>query len=124
MKKIIICLLIIYSNTFFAQEKSNLQFKEGIYAIEVNINNGKDSLELNTANKIQIISKNIDLVNMMCVGRNLKRGGVSNDNNISIWDLTIIEEGLKEGKYSLMIAFRGRKGKRYTHEFLIPIKQN
>lgn len=122
MKKIIICFLILLSNVILAQEKNNLIFEESIYSVKININDGKDFLELDKENKIQIISKKIDLVNMSCVGLNLTRGGISTNKNISNWNLSILKKDLKEGKYSLTITFRGRRGKLFKHEFLIDVK--
>ena len=124
MKKHIIWLFIIFSNVLFAQNKSNLVFEESIYSVEIQIENGKDFLELDKENKFQIITKNIDPVNMMCIGQNLKRGELSSNKSITNWSLTIIKEGLKDGKYLLSISFRGKKGKLFTHQFLIPVKQN
>ena len=124
MKKIFICFFILLSTAFFAQNKSNLVFEESIYSVEILIENGKDFLELDKENKIQIVTKNIDPVNLMCSGRNLKRGELSTDKNITNWNLTVIKDGLIDEKYSLSITFRGKKGKLFTHQFLLPVKQN
>ncbi|CAM4420477.1 hypothetical protein [Flavobacterium terrigena] len=124
MKNYIIWLLVLFSNVLLAQNKSNLVFEDGIYSVEIQIENGKDYLKLDKENKFQIVTKNIDPVNLMCSGRNLKRGELSTDKNITNWSLTIIKEGLKDEKYSLSISFRGKKGKLFTHQFLIPVKQN
>ena len=124
MKKYIICLLILYSNVLLAQNKSNFIFEESIYTIEIQLENGKNFLELDKENKFQIITKNVEPVNMMCSGQNLKRGKLSADKNITNWSLTIIKEGLKNGEYTLSISFRGKKGKLFTHQFLLPVKQN
>ena len=53
-----------------------------------------------------------------------KRGKLSADKNITNWSLTIIKEGLKNEEYTLSISFRGKKGKLFTHQFLLPVKQN
>jgi hypothetical protein len=124
MKKYIICLLILYSNVLLAQNKSNFIFEESIYTIEIQLENGKNFLELDKENKFQIITKNVEPVNMMCSGQNLKRGKLSADKNITNWSLTIIKEGLKNEEYTLSISFRGKKGKLFTHQFLLPVKQN
>jgi hypothetical protein len=124
MKKYIICLLILYSNVLLAQNKSNFIFEESIYTIEIQLENGKNFLELDKENKFQIITKNVEPVNMMCSGQNLKRGKLSADKNISNWSLNIIKEGIKNGEYTLSISFRGKKGKLFTHQFLLPVKQN
>lgn len=124
MKKYIICLLILCSNVLLAQNKSNFIFEESIYTIEIQLENGKNFLELDKENKFQIITKNVEPVNMMCSGQNLKRGKLSADKNITNWSLTIIKEGLKNEEYTLSISFRGKKGKLFTHQFLLPVKQN
>ncbi len=107
-----------------AQEKSTLVFEESIYSVKIEFENGKNFLELDKENKFQIITKNIEPVNMMCSGQNLKRGKLSADKNITNWSLTIIKEGLKNEEYTLSISFRGKKGKLFTHQFLLPVKQN
>lgn len=117
-------MLILYSNVLLAQNKSNFIFEESIYTIEIQLENGKNFLELDKENKFQIITKNVEPVNMMCSGQNLKRGKLSADKNITNWSLTIIKEGLKNGEYTLSISFRGKKGKLFTHQFLLPVKQN
>lgn len=122
MKKIFICFFILFSSVLLAQEKNTLVFKESIYTVEVKIDNGKDFLELDKENKIQIITKNINPVNMNCTGKNLKRGELSTTKNITNLSATINKETIKDEKYSLKIAFRGKKGKLFQHEFLIPIK--
>jgi len=122
MKKHIIWLFIIFSNALLAQNKSNLVFEESIYSVEIQMENGQDFLELGKENKFQIITKNIDPVNMSCSGSYLKRGNLSN--NLNNWIATVNREALKDGKYSLSISFRGKKGKLFTHQFLIPVKQN
>lgn len=123
MKKYIICLLVLFSNFLLAQNKSTLIFEESIYSIEIKIKNSKDLLEFDKENKIQIVTKNIEPVNMSCIGQNLKRDKLSNDKNVTNWTLTINKEALKDEKYSLTIAFRGKKGKLFQHEFKIPVKQ-
>lgn len=122
MKKIFIYFFILISTALFAQDKSNLVFKESIYSLEIKIENGKDFLSQDKENKIQIVTKNIDPVNMSCIGQNLKRDKLSNDKNITNWTLTINKEALKDNKYLLTIAFRGKKGKLFQHQFLIPVK--
>ena len=122
MKKYIICLLVLFSSVLLAQDKNTLVFEEGIYSIEIKMENGKDFLEVDKENKIQIVTKQIEPVNMSCIGQNLKRSKLSNDKNVTNWTLSIHKEALKEEKYSLVIAFRGRKGKLFQHEFLIPVK--
>ena len=122
MKKYIICLLVLFSSVLLAQNKNTLVFKESIYTLEIKIENDKNFLEVDKENKIQIVTKNIDPVNMVCTGQNLKRGELSNDKNVSNMTVTINKEALKEEKYSLVIAFRGRKGKLFQHKFLIPVK--
>ncbi|MBC5834769.1 hypothetical protein G6N05_09880 [Flavobacterium sp. F372] len=122
MKKIFICFFILLSTAFFAQDKSNLVFKESIYIVEIKTENGKNFLDLDKENKIQIVTKNIDPVNLSCIGQNLKRNKLSNDKNATNWTIKPSKEGLKEGVYSLMITFRGKKGKLFHHEFLIPVK--
>ncbi|MES2864210.1 MAG: hypothetical protein V4666_08850 [Bacteroidota bacterium] len=124
MKKHIIWLFILFSNLLIAQNNDELFFEDGIYSVKIQINNGKNFLELDKENKFQIITKNIEPVNMMCSGRNLKRGELSTNKNITNWTLTIIKDGLKDEKYSLNISFRGKKGRLFTHQFLIPVKQN
>lgn len=124
MKKYIICLLVLFSTVLLAQNKSTLIFEESIYSVEIQLENGKNFLELDKENKFQIITKNIEPVNMMCSGQNLKRGKLSTDKNITNWSLTIIKEGLKNKEYTLSISFRGKKGKLFTHQFLLPVKQN
>ncbi len=123
MKKYIICLLVLFSTFLLAQNKSTLIFEESIYSIEIKIKNSKDLLEFDKENKIQIVTKNIEPVNMSCIGQNLKRDKLSNDKNVTNWTLTINKEALKDEKYSLTIAFRGKKGKLFQHEFKIPVKQ-
>lgn len=122
MKNFIFALLLLFSNLLLAQEKNNLEFKESIYSVKIELENGKNYLELGKENKIQIILKNIDPVNMSCVGRGLKRGNLSDDTNNTNWTAMVDNVGLKDGKYSLTIAFRGRSGKRYNHTFLIEVK--
>ena len=122
MKKYIICLFVLFSSVLLAQDKNTLVFEEGIYSIEIKMENGKDFLEVDKENKIQIVTKQIEPVNMSCIGQNLKRSKLSNDKNVTNWTLSIHKEALKEEKYSLVIAFRGRKGKLFQHEFLIPVK--
>ena len=122
MKKYIICLFFLFSSVLLAQDKNTLVFEEGIYSIEIKMENGKDFLEVDKENKIQIVTKQIEPVNMSCIGQNLKRSKLSNDKNVTNWTLSIHKEALKEEKYSLVIAFRGRKGKLFQHEFLIPVK--
>jgi hypothetical protein len=122
MKKYIIYLLVLCSSVLLAQNKKTLAFKESIYSVEIQIENGKDFLELNKENKIQIVTKHIEPVNMVCTGQNLKRGELSTDKNVTNMTVTINKEALLEGKYALAIAFRGRKGKLFQHEFLIPVK--
>ena len=124
MKKIFTCFFILFSSVMLAQEKSNLVFEESIYSVKIEFENGKNFLELDKENKFQIITKNIEPVNMMCSGQNLKRGKLSTDKNTTNWSLTIIKEGLKNEEYTLSISFRGKKGKLFTHQFLLPIKQN
>lgn len=124
MKKIFTCFFILFSSVILAQEKSNLVFEESIYSVKIEFENGKNFLELDKENKFQIITKNIEPVNMMCSGQNLKRGKLSTDKNTTNWSLTIIKEGLKNEEYTLSISFRGKKGKLFTHQFLLPIKQN
>ena len=124
MKKIFICFFVLFSSVILAQEKSNLVFEESIYSVKIEFENGKNFLELDKENKFQIITKNIEPVNMMCSGQNLKRGKLSTDKNTTNWSLTIIKEGLKNEEYTLSISFRGKKGKLFTHQFLLPIKQN
>lgn len=123
MKKYIICLLVLFSSVLLAQNKSTLIFEESIYSVEIQIENGKDFLELNKENKIQIVTKHIEPVNMSFIGQNLKRGELSNDKNVTNMTVTINKEALKEEKYALIIAFRGRTGKLFQHKFLIPVKQ-
>ncbi len=123
MKKIIICLFIIFSNILVAQNNDELFFEEGIYSIKIEIDNGKNFLELDKENKIQVITKNIEPVNIMYNGRNLKRGELSSNKNITNLSLTVIKDGLKDEKYALIIAFRGKRGKLFQHQFLIPVKQ-
>jgi hypothetical protein len=122
MKKIFIYFFILISTALFAQDKSNLVFKESIYSLEIKIENGKDFLSQDKENKIQIVTKNIDPVNLSCIGQNLKRSKISNDKNTTNWTIKPSKEGLKEGVYSLMITFRGKKGKLFQHQFLIPVK--
>ncbi len=122
MKKYIICLFILFSSVLLAQNKNTLVFKESIYTVEIKIENGINSLDLDKENKIQIVTKNIDPVNLSCIGQNLKRSKISNDKNATNWTIKPSKEGLKEGIYSLMITFRGKKGKLFHHEFLIPVK--
>ncbi|WP_329805565.1 hypothetical protein [Flavobacterium facile] len=122
MKKIFICFFILLSTVLFAQNKSNLVFEESIYSVEIQIENGKDFLELDKENKIQIITKNIDPSNFACSGRDLRRGDFSNRINITSWIATVSNEGLKDGKYSLTIRFKGKRGKIFQHQFLIPVK--
>lgn len=122
MKKIILVLLFLVSNVLFAQEKNNLVYKESIYSVEILIENGKDYLELDKENKIQIVTKKIQPINMSCIGQNLKKGKRSTYKNNSNWTLIVNKENLKDGKYSLLVNFRGKKGKLFTHEFLIPIQ--
>jgi hypothetical protein len=122
MKKYIICLLVLFSSVILAQTKNTLVFKKSIYSVEVKIENGKDFLALDQENKIQIITKNIDPVNMNYTGQNLKRGELSTSKNITNLSATISKETIKDKIYSLTIAFRGKKGKLFHHEFLIPVK--
>ena len=122
MKKIFICFFILFSKVILAQDKNNLVFEESIYSIEIKIENDKNYLELGKENKIQIITKNINPVNMSCVGRGLKRGVLSNGTNHTNWITMVDNEGLKDGKYFLVIAFKGRRGKLFKHEFLIDVK--
>lgn len=122
MKNFILVLLFLVSNVVLAQEKSNLFFKESIYSVEIQIKNGKNYLELDKENTIQIVTKNIQPINMSCSGLNLKKGKRSSYKSNSNWTLIVKSEDLKEGKYSLLVNFRGKKGRLFTHEFLIPIK--
>lgn len=121
MKKFILVLAFLLSNVISAQEKSNLIFKEGIYAIEVKLEKGY--LELGKENKIQFLIENINPVNMSCSARGLRRGDLPNgSNNIINWIAKVDNESLKDGKYSIHITFRGRKGKLFNHVFLIEVK--
>jgi methanogenic corrinoid protein MtbC1 len=88
--------------------------------------NGYDIIDLGVMVPAEkIIQRAIEeKVNMMCSGQNLKRGKLSADKNISNWSLNIIKEGIKNGEYTLSISFRGKKGKLFTHQFLLPVKQN
>ena len=125
MKKHIIWLFILFSSLLIAQNNSDLIFKESIYSVEIKIEDGKDYLELDKENKIQIVTKNIDPVNLACTGRNLRRGNFSNStNNTTNWIATVSNEGIKDEKYSLTIRFKGKKGKYFYHQFLLPVKQN
>ncbi|SEP84710.1 hypothetical protein [Flavobacterium urocaniciphilum] len=119
MKNLIFALVFLFSNVILAQEKSNLIYKEGIYSIEVKLE--KDYLELGKENQFKIITKNIEQVNLSAAGHNLriKKGA---EKNSSIWTVNPISEKLNNGKYLLSIAFRGKKGKLYKHEFLIEVK--
>jgi phage anti-repressor protein len=123
MKKHIIWLFILFSNLLIAQNNEELFFEESIYSVEIQIENGKNYLELDKENKIQIVTKNIDPVNFACSGRDLRRGDFSNRINITSWIATVSNEGLKDGKYSLTIRFKGKRGKLFQHQFLIPVKQ-
>lgn len=122
MKKIFICFFILLSTALFAQDKSNLVFVESIYSVEIQIENGKDFLELDKENKIQIVTKNIESVNLSAIGKNIRIIKATTEKNLSNWTIKPTKEGLKEGFYSLMITFRGKKGKLFHHEFLIPVK--
>ena len=123
MKKIVTYFFILLSGVPFAQDKSNLLFKESIYSVEIKIDTDKNFLELNSENKIQIITKNIEAVNLSAIGKNLRIIKASNENNFSNWTIKPTKEELKDGFYSLMITFRGKKGKLFHHEFLISVKE-
>jgi hypothetical protein len=122
MKKIFNYFFILISTVLLGQNKSTLVFKESIYTVEIKIENGINSLDLDKENKIQIVTKNIDPVNLSCIGQNLKRSKISNDKNATNWTIKPSKEGVKEGVYTLMITFRGKKGKLFQHQFLIPVK--
>jgi hypothetical protein len=117
MKKIFICFFLLLSTALFAQDKSNLVFVESIYSVEIQIENGKNFLELDKENKIQIVTKNIDPSNFACSGRDLRRGDFSNRINITSWIATANNEDLKNGKYSLTIRFKGKRGNYFNISF-------
>lgn len=120
MKKLILFILLFITNTIFSQE--NLKFQEGIYSIELKIGENKNFLELDKENKIHILTTNIEPVNMSVVGTNLKIIKASNSDSLSNWLIVPNKENLTDGFYKLSVTFRGRKGKLYTHQFLIPVK--
>lgn len=122
MKKHIIWLLILFSNLLIAQNNDELFFEDGNYSVKIQIENGKDFLELDKESKIQIITKNINPVNVRCSGYSLKLEKTSDDNKTTYWTLTPVKEKLKNEKYSLTIRFKGKKGKLFQHQFLIPVK--
>lgn len=123
MKKIFICFCILFSTVILAQEKNNLLFKEGFYTLEIKPEGGKNYLELDKENKIEMVSKNIEMVNLSATAHNLKIIKAGNTKNSSFWIAIPTKEQLKDGFYALKIVFRGKKGKLYQHEFLIPVKE-
>lgn len=120
MKKIFICFFILFSSVILAQKKNNLIYKEGNYTVEIKLDKGY--LELGKENKIEVIFKNIDITKTSAIGKSLKFSDYNHDENIGYWIATLKAEYLKDGKYSLTIAFRGRNEKRYSHTFLIDVK--
>lgn len=123
MKKIFICFFILFSSVILAQEKSNLVFEESIYSVKIELENGNDFIELDKENKVQIITKNIDPVNMMFSGIGVK---IANETNVKNKTNLIIKpnkESAKDGYYILNISFRGNKGRLYTNQFFIRIKE-
>jgi hypothetical protein len=123
MKKIFICFFILFSSVILAQEKSNLVFEESIYSVKIELENGNDFIELDKENKVQIITKNIDPVNMMFSGIGVKIANKTNvKNNINLI-IKPNKESVKDGYYILNISFRGNKGRLYTNQFFIRIKE-
>lgn len=123
MKKIFICFFILFSTVILAQEKSNLVFEESIYSVKIELENGNDFIELDKENKVQIITKNFDPVNMMVSGSGVK---IANETNVKNKTNLIIKpnkESVKDGYYILNISFRGNKGRLYSNQFFIRIKE-
>ncbi len=123
MKKIFICFFILFSSVILAQEKSNLVFEESIYSVKIELENGNDFIELDKENKVQIITKNIDPVNMMFSGIGVKIANKTNTKNNTNLIIKPNKESVKDGFYILNISFRGNKGRLYTNQFLIRIKE-
>lgn len=123
MKKIFICFFILFSSVILAQEKSNLVFEESIYSVKIELENGNDFIELDKENKVQIITKNIDPVNMMFSGIGVKIANKTNVKNKTNLIIKPNKESIKDGYYILNISFRGNKGRLYTNQFFIRIKE-
>lgn len=123
MKKIFICFFILFSSVILAQEKSNLVFKESKYSVKIELENGNDFIELDKENKVQIITKNIDPVNMMFSGIGVKIANKTSTKNNTNLIIKPNKESIKDGFYILNISFRGNKGRLYTSQFLIRIKE-
>lgn len=119
LKHLFLNICLLFSILTFSQE--NLHYKEGIYSVEIELAN-KSHLILNQENTFQIVTKNIETVNLSAAGKNLKiKKGA--ENNRSVWIVTPSNEMLADGFYQLNITFRGRKGKLFSHQFLIPVKE-
>lgn len=119
MKHLLLKFCLLFSTLLYSQEI--LQYKEGIYLVEIELAN-KSHFLLNQENTFQIVTKNIESVNLSAVGKNLKiKKGA--DKNKSIWTVTPSNEMLVDGFYQLNITFRGKKGKLFSHLFLIPVKE-
>lgn len=123
MKKIFICFFVLFSSVILAQEKSNLVFEESIYSVKIELENGNDFIELDKENKVQIITKNIDPVNMMFSGIGVKIANKTNAKNETNLIIKPNKESVKDGHYILNISFRGNKGRLYTKQFFIRIKE-
>lgn len=123
MKKIFICFFILFSSVILAQEKSNLVFEESIYSVKIELENGNDFIELDKENKVLILTKNIDPVNMMFSGIGVKIANKTNVKNKTNLIIKPNKESIKDGYYILNISFRGNKGRLYTNQFFIRIKE-
>ncbi len=123
MKKIFTCFFILFSSVILAQEKSNLVFEKSIYSVKIELENGNDFIELDKENKVQIVTKNIDPVNMMFSGIGVKIANRTNAKNNTNLIIKPNKESVKDGYYILNISFRGNKGRLYSNQFLIRIKE-
>ncbi|NHM01031.1 hypothetical protein [Flavobacterium difficile] len=123
MKKIFICFIILFSSLILAQDKSNLVYKESIYSVKIELENGNDFIELDKENVVQIVSKNIDPLNMMFSGIGVKIANKTNVKNKTSLIIKPNKESVKDGFYTLNFSFRGNKGRHYTNQFFIRIKE-
>lgn len=123
MKKIFICFFILLSTALFAQDKSNLLFEESIYSVKIELENKNDFILLNKENKVEINTKNIDPVNMMFSGFGVKIDNQTNTKNKTNLIIKPNKESIKDGYYILNMSFRGNKGRLYSYQFYIRIKE-
>lgn len=123
MKKIFICFFILLSTALFAQDKSNLLFEESIYSVKIELENKNDFILLNKENKVEINTKNIDPVNMMFSGFGVKIDNQTNTKNKTNLIIKPNKESINDGYYILNMSFRGNKGRLYSYQFYIRIKE-